>query len=219
VDQPAVSWGTVSRGTVSWGAPVAERADAARNRRHLLATAREMLAEQGPDTLTMDGLAERAGLGKGTVFRRFGTRAGIFAALLDDDERDFQRQVLAGPPPLGPGAAPLDRLIAYGRARTGFLIAHRDIARAALDGREPVPGGAQTPMSQVHIRILLGQMDLGGADLDMLAVQLTAALDGPLLLYLSASDLSAAPHAAERIADSWQDLVQRVGRPPGCSTR
>ena len=84
MDQPAVSWGTVSRGTVSWGAPVAECADAARNRRHLLATAREMLAEQGPDTLTMDGLAERAGLGKGTVFRRFGTRAGIFAALLDD---------------------------------------------------------------------------------------------------------------------------------------
>jgi AcrR family transcriptional regulator len=214
-----VSWGAASRGTVSWGAPVAERADAARNRRHLLATAREMLAEQGPDTLTMDGLAERAGLGKGTVFRRFGTRAGIFAALLDDDERDFQQQVLAGPPPLGPGAAPLDRLIAYGRARTGFLIAHRDIARAALDGREAVPAGAQTPMSRVHIRILLGQMDLGEADLDMLAVQLTAALDGPLLLYLSASDLSAAPHAAERIADSWQDLVRRVGRPPGCSTR
>ena len=69
---------------------------------------------------------------------------------------------------------PLDRLIAYGRARTAFLIAHRDIARAALDGREPVPAGAQTPMSQVHIRVLLGQLDLGGADLDMLAVQLTA---------------------------------------------
>ena len=219
MDQPAVSWGAASRGAVSWGAPVAERADAARNRRHLLATAREMLAELGPDTLTMDGLAERAGLGKGTVFRRFGTRAGIFAALLDDDERDFQQQVLAGPPPLGPGATPLDRLIAYGRARTGFLIAHRDIARAALDGREAVPAGAQTPMSQVHIRILLGQMDLGETDLDMLAVQLTAALDGPLLLYLSASDLGAAPHAAERIADSWQDLVRRVGRPPGCSTR
>jgi polyketide synthase 12 len=74
-------------------------------------------------------------------------------------------------------------------------------------------------MSQVHIRILLGQMDLGETDLDMLAVQLTAALDGPLLLYLSASDLSAAPYAAERIADSWQDLVRRVCRPPGCSTR
>jgi AcrR family transcriptional regulator len=198
---------------VSWGAPQAERADAARNRAHLLATAREMLAEQGADKLTMDALAERAGLGKGTVFRRFGTRAGIFAALLDDDERAFQQQVLAGPPPLGPGAAPLDRLIAYGRARTGFLIAHRDIARASLDGHQPVPAGSPTPMSQAHIRSLLRQMDLGDADIDMLAVQLTAALDAPLLLYLSASDLTTGPQAAERIARSWQDLVQRICPP------
>ena len=55
-----------------WGAPHAERSDAARNRLHLLTTARQMLAEHGPARLTMDGLAERAGLCKGTVFRRFG---------------------------------------------------------------------------------------------------------------------------------------------------
>jgi AcrR family transcriptional regulator len=195
------------------GAPHAERADAARNRLHLLATAREMVAEQGADKLTMDGLAERAALGKGTVFRRFGTRAGIFQALLDDDERAFQEQVLSGPPPLGPGAAPLDRLVAYGRARTGFLVEHREIARAALDGSQPVPAGAQTPLSQLHIRVLLGQIAPGAADLDILAVQLTAALDGPLVLYLSASDLAdAAPQVAERVARSWQDLVQRVCR-------
>jgi AcrR family transcriptional regulator len=203
----------VTEPVLSWGGPHTERADAARNRAHLLATARQMLAEQGPDTLTMDGLAERACLGKGTVFRRFGSRAGIFAALMDDDEQAFQQQVLAGPPPLGPGAAPLDRLIAYGRARTEFLIAHRDIARASLDGHQPVPAGTQTPLSRVHIRVLLGQMNLDGADLDMLALQLTAALDGPLLLYLSASDLTATPRTAERIAHSWQDLVQRACRP------
>ncbi len=203
----------MDRPVLPWGAPHAERADAARNRRHLLTTARQMLAEQGPDKLTMDALAERAGLGKGTVFRRFGTRAGIFAALLDDDERAFQQEILGGPPPLGPGASPLDRLIAYGRARTGFLIAHRDIARAALDGHQPIPAGSHTPLSRMHIRILLEQMNLGDADLDMLTVQLTAALDGPLLLYLSASDLTgAAPSAAERVAHSWQDLVQRVCR-------
>jgi polyketide synthase 12 len=205
VDQPAV---------LPVGAPRTERADAVRNRRHLLATAREMLAGQGADTLTMDALAERAGLGKGTVFRRFGTRAGIFEALLDDDERAFQEQVLSGPPPLGPGAPPLERLIAYGRARAAFLIEHREIARAALDGSQPVPAGAQTPVSQMHIRVLLGQIPLGAADLDVLAMQLTAALDGPLLLYLSASDLSeAAPQIGERIARGWQDLVERVCRP------
>ncbi|MGH3294761.1 MAG: TetR/AcrR family transcriptional regulator, partial [Trebonia sp.] len=193
------------------GPPPRERADAARNRRHLLATAREMLAAQGADKLTMDALAERAGLGKGTVFRRFGTRAGIFQALLDDDERDFQQQVLSGPPPLGPGAPPLDRLIAYGRARTGFMTANRAIARAALDGREAVPPGQQTPISRVHIRYLLQELRLDAADLDVLALQLTAALDGPLLLYLSGADH--APEVAERLGQGWEDLVRRVCRP------
>src|SRR5260370_26212707 len=199
------------------GLPHPERADAARNRRVLLATARQMLAEQGADKITMDGLAERAGLGKGTVFRRFGTRAGIFQALLDDDERDFQEQVLSGPPPLGPGAPPLDRLIAYGRARIDFLIGHREIARAALDGRERVPAGSQTPMSREHIRFLLREMSLGAdpkTDLDVLATQLTAALDDPLLLYRSSAILTqAAPQVSERLGRGWADLIQRACRP------
>ena len=134
MDQPVLSWPAPAG-----RAEPAERADAARNRRLLLAAAREMLAAEGADKLTMDGLAERAGLGKGTVFRRFGTRAGIFRALLDDAERSFQELVLTGPPPLGPGAPALDRLVAYGRARIGFLIEHRDIARATLDGSQPIP--------------------------------------------------------------------------------
>ena len=196
------------------GAPRVERADAVRNRLHLLATAREMLAEEGVDKLTMDGLAERAGLGKGTVFRRFGTRAGIFEALMEDAERAFQEQVLSGPPPLGPGPAPLDRLIAYGRARVGFMIEHREITRAGLDGRQSVPIGSEMTLSRMHIRMLLGQIQLGTADRDVLAVQLTAALDAPLLLYLSASDLTeAALQIEERLARGWQDLVQRVCRP------
>jgi AcrR family transcriptional regulator len=203
----------VERPVLPLAAPRAERADAARNRRHLLTTAREMLAEQGgTDSLTMDGLAERAGLGKGTVFRRFGTRAGIFQALLEDDEHAFQEQVLAGPAPLGPGADPLDRLIAYGRARVAFMIRNREIARATLDGRQPIPAGRESPLSRTHIRMLLGQMRLDGADLEMLAIQLTAALDGPQLLYLSASDLTVPSRIEERIGRAWQDLVQRLCR-------
>jgi AcrR family transcriptional regulator len=199
---------------VLWGAPPAERADAARNRVHLLSTARDMLGEQGPDRLTMDALAERAGLGKGTVFRRFGTRAGIFRALLDDDEHTFQQDVLSGPPPLGPGAAPLERLVAFGRARADFLIDHREIARAALDGSQPIPAGRRAPMSQVHIRVLLGQLDLGGMDLDMLTVQLASALDGPVLLYLSTDELTeAVDELKQRIGRAWQLLVERVCGP------
>lgn len=189
-----------------------ERADAARNRAALIATTREMLAEVGIDKITMDALAERSGLGKGTVFRRFGTRSGIFMALLGEGERAFQERVLCGPPPLGPGAEPLDRLVAFGHARLGFLRENREIARAAFDGRTPVPFGPPTTMTQRHIRMLLQQMGVDAADLDILALQLNAALDVPVLLY-------AAPEGGEhreepfedRLGRGWEDLVRRLG--------
>lgn len=188
-----------------------ERADAARNRAVLLETAREMLADVGIEQITMDALAERSGLGKGTVFRRFGTRSGIFMALLGDGERAFQKRVLAGPPPLGPGAEPLDRLVAFGPARLRFLMENREIARAALDGRTPVPFGPPALMTQRHLRTLLQQMGIAAADWDVLAMQLTAALDVPPLLY-TAPDDDEHPETTfeDRLARGWEDLVSRL---------
>jgi AcrR family transcriptional regulator len=90
-----------------------ERRDAAANRERILRAARELLAEDGPDALTMQAVATAAGVGKGTVFHRFGDRDGLTQALLDDYMRDFQDAFLHGPPPLGPGAAPAERLEAF----------------------------------------------------------------------------------------------------------
>ena len=91
------------------------------------------------------------------------------------------------------------------------MLGHYDIARAALDGTQPIPAGEGT-ISRFHIRTLLGQANLGAADLDMLAVQLTAALEGPFLLYLSASGPTEATQHIDRVAQSWQDLVERICR-------
>ena len=106
------------------------------------------------------------------------------------------------------------------RIRTAILVLPSLVAGVsarpadALDGRQPVPAGSQTPMSRAHIRFLLGEIRLGAADLDVLATQLTAALDGPLLLYLSSDTLTgAAPQVSERLGQGWEDLVRRVGRP------
>ena len=68
-------------------------------------------------------------------------------------------------------------------------------------------------MSQIHIRMLLAQLCPGRVDLDMLTVQLAAALDGPVLLYLSSGELTDADEAEQRIGQAWQDLVERVCRP------
>ena len=68
-------------------------------------------------------------------------------------------------------------------------------------------------MSRAHIRFLLGEIRPGAADLDVLAIQLTAALDGPLLLYLSSAVLTeAAPQVSERLGRGWENLVRRVCR-------
>lgn len=59
------------------------RADAARNRRLLLAAAADEFAERGLDVSVAD-IARRAGVGKGTVFRHFATKDELIAAILID---------------------------------------------------------------------------------------------------------------------------------------
>src|SRR6202451_1895928 len=103
-----------------------ERGDAARNRALLLEAARTLVAERGADAVTMDDIATAAGVGKGTVFRRFGSRSGLMMVLLDEDERTNQQAFMFGPAPLGPDAAPMDRLVAFGRARLRFAHTHHE---------------------------------------------------------------------------------------------
>lgn len=203
----------VERPLLPLGEPRRERADAVRNRELLLRTVRAMLAEEGAGAITMDALADRAGLGKGTVFRRFHTRAGIFQALLDDDEAGFQHRVLRGPPPLGPGEDAATRLVAYGRARIAFLLDHLLVAREALDPRHPVLA-REGHITRVHLRMLLGQVEAELPDLDIVTIQLAGALEGPLLLYVATSraDASPPPDTDRRLADGWQVLVERLVR-------
>ncbi|NUP35066.1 MAG: helix-turn-helix transcriptional regulator, partial [Streptomycetaceae bacterium] len=66
------------------GPPRRERADAVRNRRRILDAAAELFAAHGVEQVSMDAIATAAGVGKGTLFRRFGDRAGLAAALLHE---------------------------------------------------------------------------------------------------------------------------------------
>ena len=75
--------------------PVAERADAARNRERILTATRKLLIKRPIDSIGMDEVARAAGVGKGTVFRRFVDRSSLCLALLDENERELQENVLA----------------------------------------------------------------------------------------------------------------------------
>ncbi|RJL23019.1 TetR/AcrR family transcriptional regulator [Bailinhaonella thermotolerans] len=95
------------------GTQATERADAARNRRAVLDATERLLAEGGGEHVSLDRVAALAGVGKGTVFRRFGNRAGLLRALLEERSRALREGIESGPPPLGPGAPARERLHAF----------------------------------------------------------------------------------------------------------
>ncbi len=115
-----------------------ERADAARNREKILEAAERLFAEQGSDNVSMEAVAEAAGVGKGTVYRRFGDRATLARTLMDDRERRFQEQCIRGEPPLGPGAPAAERLAAFGEALLALVEDHADLLLAI---ETATPGG------------------------------------------------------------------------------
>lgn len=183
-------------------API-ERADAARNREILMAAATRLVDHCGVDSVTMDAVAEEAGVGKGTVFRRFESRAGLMAALLNHSETAWQAEVLSGPPPLGPGPEPLDRLLAFGRSRIDLHLRHSDLIRAAgASGSRPY---AAYSFAAMHVRYLLGELGVHG-DIPLLATALLAPLEREILEQLVHKESV----SLDRIHTAWADLVRRV---------
>jgi AcrR family transcriptional regulator len=112
-----------------------ERADAARNRARVLEAAARLFREHGVAAVSMDQVAAAAGVGKGTLFRRFGDKAGLAVALLDEHERQLQAAILSGPPPLGPGADPGTRLVAFLDAYVDFLDDNLDLVHMSETAR------------------------------------------------------------------------------------
>ncbi|MEV0355864.1 helix-turn-helix domain-containing protein [Nocardia sp. NPDC050697] len=137
-------------------APVAERADAARNRARVLAAAGQLFGSRDPRTVTMDDIARAAGVGRGTLYRRYPDTAAIATALLDEHERELQEKLLRGAPPLGPGAPPAERLAAFYAAMVELLEGHADLVLGAEHGGARFDTGAYGFWS-AHVRALLAE--------------------------------------------------------------
>ena len=137
-----------------------ERADAARNRKKILAATERLIAEHGIQNVGMDMIAREAGVGKGTLYRRFGDRAGLAYALLDEHSRAFQDAAIRGEPPLGPGAPAAERLEAFLHGLVDLHAAYLDLLEV---GETTVPGArfrlGPYAMYATHVRMLVEQID------------------------------------------------------------
>ncbi|WP_214412299.1 TetR/AcrR family transcriptional regulator [Sphaerisporangium fuscum] len=150
-----------------------ERADAARNRAKVLDAAAGLFATRDPRGVTMDDIAKAAGVGRGTLYRRYPDTASIALALLDEHERRLQELLLHGEPPLGPGAPPGERLAAFYAAMVELLETHGRLVLGAESGRLRFSTGAYG-FWRAHVRALLG--DGGVPAPDALADALLAPL-------------------------------------------
>lgn len=156
-----------------------ERADAAANRQRILAAARELLAEKGVEGLTMQAVAEAAGVGKGTVFHRFGDRDGLTGALIDEYMREFQEAFLRGAPPLGPGAPAAERLEAFVAELVHLQVDHLEAALAA-EGAVAEELAPAYSILLIHLSNLISEIN-PRLDSWLLAAYLLSALAPPVL--------------------------------------
>ncbi|KRF07939.1 TetR family transcriptional regulator [Nocardioides sp. Soil777] len=183
--------------------PPPERADAARNREIILAAALRLVETRGVDCVTMDTVASEAGVGKGTLFRRFESREGLMAAVLNTSETQWQASVISGPPPLGPGAPPMERLLAFGHSRLHANLMSASLIEAA--GRAGQRSVAAMSFANMHVRYLLRELGVDG-DLPLLATAILA----PLELVVLEQQVERERIPVERLEAAWDDLVRRV---------
>jgi AcrR family transcriptional regulator len=168
------------------GQPPAERADAARNRRKIFDAAARLVAERGPGAVTMNAVAQAAGIGVGTVYRRFGDVAQLLFALLDDRERQFQERFLSGPPPLGPDAPAADRLRSFLHALADHIAAQQTLMLAA-EAASPAARYTSGPYATMHLHVSMLVRELRpDADAAVLAHLLLAPFVPSLFHHLTA---------------------------------
>jgi AcrR family transcriptional regulator len=192
------------------GPPPRERADAARNRLRILEAAAKLVDERGIEHVSMEDVACTAGVGTGTLYRRFGDRAGLALALLDEHTREFQDALIAGPPPLGPGAPAAERLRAFGAGYLDLLERHADLLVVAEPPGRVVDG--PYPLYATHLALLLREAT-PHVDPDFTAQALLATLRPAQYLYWRRG----LEWSSERVLAGWCGLVDSLSAGPSAS--
>lgn len=187
------------------------RADAARNRARILQAASEVFAARGLQ-VTLDDIARHAGLGTGTVYRRFGDRETLVEALFEDRMDDtvaLSRRCLTD-------ADPWHGLVTMLESTCEVLARDKGMREVMLS---TAYGHNLVAMGRARMRPLVAQLiaraqaagvvrpDLGAEDVPLLFLMMSTiddfAADSPKPLWRRYFAL---------LLDGWR--VQPVGQPP-----
>ena len=189
-----------------------ERADAAANRALILKTAERLFAERGVANVCMAEIAEAAGVGKGTLYRRFAGKAELCLALLDSQMSEFQAEALARfRRQSAEGATHLAQLADFLEALVAFTEIHApllsEVERGGLlrvDAPLNVPHFWQFMTVSALLRAAARRGEVADdLDLDYVGEALLAPLQIDIFRY----QRDARGYSLERIADGLRGLV------------
>ncbi len=190
-EETTISLGTIEEGGSSYRP---ERRDAAANRRRILETAEKLFAQHGVPNVNMAEIAQAAGVGKGTLYRRFTNKAELCLSLMDSQMVDFQNGMLArmqqmsaqGMPKLTQLDQFLDALVYFTDAHAPLLC---EVQRAGLL-QEIEPDGLELPHFWQYmtvsglLRSAMANGELPGSlDVDYLADALLAPLKADIFYF------------------------------------
>ena len=190
-----------------------ERSDAARNRDKVLRAARRLFGEKGVTRVTMEEIAREAGVGKGTLYRRFPHKGFLCQALLDEPTQEFQQQTLKI---LGePGWDAVQRLDIFLDRLVLFTDENLDLfygGHEALLGRErlaQLSHPARDWLRSTVLTLLREANREGGLREDLDPEYLATALLAPLEIDLYYNQRHVQGYSTERISDGVRSLVPR----------
>jgi AcrR family transcriptional regulator len=197
-----------------WG-PQREAAD--RNERAILAAARRLFADGAVERIEMRDIADEAGVGVGTLYRRFGDKPGLLAAVIGDEELELQQAVLHGEPPLGPGGRADRRLDAFLAALAALTERNLNILLATDSTPPGWLGTGAYEGWRLHVQNLLAELrpDLNPVDRGWHADALLA----PLSPQLYARQRRERRLSAQRLARNLRSLATRRHPPPSADQR
>ncbi|MGX1274556.1 TetR/AcrR family transcriptional regulator [Streptomyces phaeoluteigriseus] len=192
----------------------AERADAVRNREAVLAAADALFAAStSPKSVSMDDIAAAAGVGKGTLFRRFGDRAGLIGALIASRLEPLQQAVREAQE--AGGSAARQRVKDLLDAALRFKIENRNLMSAAEDA------GLSSPYQAEHygswhdlLRVALTQVP-GVRDADFTAHALLAAIRADLVVHLIDDLKMTSEDLRSSLAAHIDNVLGDTSDPPG----
>ncbi|WP_329190329.1 TetR/AcrR family transcriptional regulator [Streptomyces sp. NBC_01428] len=176
------------------------RADARKNRDHLLAVAGAVIAEQGVDA-SMRDIARRAGVGLATLLRHYPTREALLEALLHTSFDELTAK--AGE--LETSSSPADALVAWLRDCVAWTTEYRGVTvlmAAAIEDTESALHASCVTLRAAGARLLTRAQEAGAARTDVDGTDLFA-------LVAALAWLGDQPSLAPR-ADHLFDLVAKA---------